>query len=176
MPLAYLGQALARAAQQPRGTGGRAADSQQKLGATSLRRCHQRLCELLGPSRVRSGCLAALESFKYDIVDRTQSTWDAHNAAWCFLVLLIGDMSKTEMEEMQMVRGKNGAAEPRVPSRTTVGVPFSLARSSSALPRNLVARHVLSHKFRALGYGRRWTGNPSPMRRLKSWTARLGAL
>lgn len=31
MLLAYLGQALARAAQQPRGTGGRAADSQQKL-------------------------------------------------------------------------------------------------------------------------------------------------
>lgn len=139
--------------------------------ATSLRRCHQRLCELLGPSRQRSGCLAALESFEYDIVDRTQSTWDAHNAAWCFLVLLIGDMSKTEM-----VRGKNGAAKPRALSRTTVGLPFSLARSSSALPRNLVARHVLSHQFRALGYGRRWTGSPSPTHQLKSWVARLGAL
>lgn len=31
MPLTYLGQALARAAQHARGTGGRAADSQQKL-------------------------------------------------------------------------------------------------------------------------------------------------
>ena len=79
------------------------------------------------------------------------------------------------MEEMEVLRGKNGAAKPRAPSRTTVGNPFSLARSS-ALPRNLVARHVLSHKFRALGYGRRWTGNPPFMRRLKSWFARLGAL
>lgn len=80
-------------------------------------------------------------------------------------MLLIGDISKTEMEEMEMVRGRNG------------GQAKSAEQNNRwHIARNIVARHVPSHKFRALGYGRRWTGNPSPMRRLKSWATRLGAL